>query len=72
MDDDAFGSFLRTKVVHGMSAGRATAREGFSTPREHCMAADCQKTTSGGKPYCADHLDQMPYVARLNGNGTQP
>lgn len=26
----------------------------------------CSKATTGGKPYCARHVEQMPYVAQLS------
>lgn len=30
-----------------------------------CQKRGCRSTTTGGKPYCSDHLTELPYIARL-------
>ncbi|MGE0707195.1 MAG: hypothetical protein AB7N76_16720 [Planctomycetota bacterium] len=38
-------------------------------PRRHhpptCTVPGCGQTTTGGKPFCSEHLDQMPYIQGL-------
>lgn len=31
----------------------------------HCELDGCRKATTGRKPYCTDHLGEMPYVQEL-------
>lgn len=30
-----------------------------------CAHPGCQHATTGGKPYCVDHIHRMPYVSLL-------
>ena len=30
-----------------------------------CLEPGCYKRTREGKPYCSEHLDRIPYVARI-------
>ena len=30
-----------------------------------CTMTGCARATDGGKPYCADHVERMPYVVAL-------
>lgn len=33
--------------------------------QSRCQKSGCANGTTGGKPYCWDHLEELPYVARL-------
>jgi len=53
-------------INRGIHAGRASPVPQVSGPREMCMADGCHSTTNGGKPYCLEHIDQMPYVVSMS------
>lgn len=40
----------------------------YSGATRHCDAPGCGKATQGGKPYCPDHVDLMPYAQALAGS----
>jgi hypothetical protein len=51
---------------------RAATKNEIRTERRHpkrgdCGVVGCPGTTTGNKPYCLDHLDELPYVRRLKG-----
>jgi hypothetical protein len=50
--------------------GKAPILEGFTkrrreSQRGECQAKGCLQTTTANKPYCLDHLDELPYVRQL-------
>jgi len=45
---------------------RAAAQFNTSRPRGRCAVARCARSTNGSKPYCVEHIDQMPYVAGMS------
>ena len=50
-------------IMRGIQAGRASTPAAYTAAaRETCMADGCHASTNGGKPYCLDHIEQMPYV----------
>lgn len=32
----------------------------------YCTVLDCYKTTTGGKPFCRNHVFKMPYLATID------
>jgi hypothetical protein len=36
-----------------------------SSPRDPCQVRGCLNTTNGGKAYCLEHIDRMPYVVAM-------
>lgn len=37
----------------------------YTGATRHCDAHGCGKPTQGGKPYCPDHVGQMPYAQQV-------
>ncbi len=57
---------MRNLALEGAVTGRAEevmdrALEAYN----RCQKGGCGNSTTGGKPYCWDHLEELPYVARL-------
>lgn len=40
-------------------------RESGPDLRRVCQTPECAESTTGGKPHCLAHLDELPYVAAL-------
>ncbi len=52
------GSILRARVVGPSRPAYLERHRGFT-----CEV--CNRPTRKGKPYCLDHLDHSPYVAKV-------
>lgn len=66
------------RQVDVVTGGVIAQKSSFSSPRssgprKNCAAEGCRGVTNGGKEYCADHIDLMPYVIGLGeGRFVQP
>lgn len=47
---------------HRLSLDRFAPKKAEST---FCSFPDCKELTNEGKPYCKEHVLQMPYVSKL-------
>jgi len=55
---------MRTKVMSPLLSLGESRRRHEST-RGECNFVGCMAPTTGNKPYCLDHLEEIPYVRRL-------
>lgn len=53
--------------------GKRKGPGGYREPADdkRCTAPGCRKPTRDGKPVCGDHLDRLPYAARVMGDVEQ-
>jgi len=57
---------MRNLALEGAVTGRAEeVMDRALEVYNRCQKGDCGNSTTGGKPYCWDHLEELPYVARL-------
>lgn len=53
---------MRPRIIRFLSSMGCTVRR---PPRRICTVEKCKRRTNDGKPYCTDHVFQIPYVVEL-------
>ncbi|MEZ0229579.1 MAG: hypothetical protein ACAI25_13195 [Planctomycetota bacterium] len=53
------------KVLKALTHLEGKTRRRRESQRGDCLHTGCSQTTTGNKPYCLDHLDELPYVRNL-------
>lgn len=66
MTDRAVDGAIRARFVSDLEAYfRVTARSRRPPVYRVCQAAGCAEVTKEEKPYCVEHLDELPYVQEV-------
>ncbi len=55
---------MRTRGMSPVEVMGESRRRHEST-RGECQSTGCSASTTGNKPYCLDHIEEIPYVKRL-------
>lgn len=53
------------KVLKALTQLEHKSRRRRESQRGQCFHENCSETTTGNKPFCLMHLEQLPYVRRL-------
>jgi hypothetical protein len=53
------------RVLKALTHIEGKTRRRRESQRADCSYAGCAQTTTGNKPFCLEHLEELPYVRRL-------